>query len=155
AAGASTKLIGLMYAGADHLALDRHGNLRISTAAGTLVDAAPVSYPVVDGHRVEVSSRVVLRAAGAGRLGGGAYDASRPLIIDPGLAYSTYLGGSGFDISAKDMAVDAAGNAYITGRAQSLDFPVTVGAYQTAQRGSGDAFVTKLNASGTGAVYST
>ena len=72
-----------------------------------------------------------------------------------GLVYSTYLGGSDGDIG-HGIAVDAAGSAYVTGETgQTLDFPTTAGAFQTAPAGSFDAFVTKLDATGSGLVYST
>src|SRR3989441_8692213 len=84
-----------------------------------------------------------------------AYDATKPLIIDPVLAYSTYLGGSGGD-QGFGVAVDAVGNAYVTGFAGSSDFPTTAGAFQTAfGGGEADAFVTKLNPTGSAPVYST
>nr|WP_260986720.1 SBBP repeat-containing protein [Paenibacillus terrae] len=70
------------------------------------------------------------------------------------LVYSTYLGGSASD-SGQNIAVDSAGNAYITGRTYSDDFPVTPGAVQTMFGGSSDVFVTKLNAAGNALVYST
>ncbi|HET9407908.1 MAG TPA: SBBP repeat-containing protein [Candidatus Sulfotelmatobacter sp.] len=70
-----------------------------------------------------------------------------------GLVYSTYLGGSGGD-GADAIAVDAAGNAYLTGRTSSTDFP-TVNAFQATKRGEFDAFVTELNAAGSALIYST
>ena len=82
-----------------------------------------------------------------------AYDASKPLIIDPVLVYSTYLGGSADDASGS-IAVDTSGNAYVTGRTDSTDFP-TASPIQSANAGSSDAFVTKLNAAGSALVYST
>jgi hypothetical protein len=84
----------------------------------------------------------------------GGYDASRPLVIDPVLVYSTYLGGSGGDIGF-GIAVDAAGNAYVSGSTASSDFPTTPGAFDTSANGNDDAFVTKLDASGASLVYST
>ena len=69
------------------------------------------------------------------------------------LVYSTFLGGSGFD-SAGGLALDAAGNAYVSGGAASVDFPTTPGAFDTLPDGS-DAFVTKLNPAGSALVYST
>ena len=70
------------------------------------------------------------------------------------LIYSTFLGGSGTD-GAGGLAVDAAGNAYIGGSTASPNFPVTTGAFSTVLTGSGDAFVTKLNAAGSGLIFST
>src|SRR5439155_2612977 len=84
-----------------------------------------------------------------------AYDPNRPLIIDPVLVYSTYLGGSGND-AGLDIAVDAAGNVYVTGDSNSTNFPTTAGAFQMAFTGGDeDAFAPKLNATGTALVYST
>jgi hypothetical protein len=70
------------------------------------------------------------------------------------LAYSTFLGGGGMD-SGYDIAVDATGAAYITGNTYSIDFPTTLGAFQTASGGYHDAFITKLNASASALIYST
>ena len=73
------------------------------------------------------------------------------------LIYSTYLGGSYTDLG-KGIAVDLAGYAYAVGRAESTDFPVTPGAFQTTNRGAGNEgnlFVTKLNLDGSALVYST
>jgi len=72
------------------------------------------------------------------------------------LAYSTFLGGGGFEDSSS-IAVDSSGNAYVAGRIGSstaIRFPTTPGAFDTTTDG-GDCFVTKLNPSGTGLVYST
>jgi hypothetical protein len=70
------------------------------------------------------------------------------------LVYSTYLGGSGGD-GGSGIAVDSAGNVYVTGGTSSTDFPVTPGAFQTTYGGNGDAFVSKINATGSALVYST
>ncbi len=71
------------------------------------------------------------------------------------LIYSTYLGGS-YNSVGSAIAVDTSGNAFITGSTQSIDFPVTTGAFQTANKNyQMSAFVTKLNASGTALIYST
>ena len=70
------------------------------------------------------------------------------------LVYSTYLGGSNID-SGFGIAVDSAGNAYVTGNTYSSDFPTTPGAFQTNYGGNRDAFVTKINPTGSALVYST
>jgi Beta-propeller repeat len=71
------------------------------------------------------------------------------------LSYSTYLGGSGATEQANAIAVDSAGNAYLTGSTNSMDFPVTVGVLQTQFEGVSDAFVLKVNPAGAALVYST
>jgi hypothetical protein len=92
------------------------------------------------------------------------YDKTRPLVIDPVMTYSTYLGGTGLDY-ANGIAVDAAGNAYVVGYTNSTDFPLSNPAQAApggGTCGSGldiypcfDVFVAKLNAAGTALVYST
>ncbi len=70
------------------------------------------------------------------------------------LVYATYLGGSGFD-RATGLALDSSGNAYVVGSTGSSDFPTTKGAFKTTAGGNGDAFVAKLNASGSTLAYSS
>src|SRR5882672_1919491 len=70
--------------------------------------------------------------------------------------YSTYVGGTTGDDAGRGIAVDATGNAYVTGFTASTDFPTTPGAFQTAFGGGGlDAFVVKLNPAGSDLVYGT
>ncbi len=76
-----------------------------------------------------------------------------------GLVYATYLGGSGYDVPYA-VTADASGDAFVTGTTNSPDFPVTPGAFQTTQGSpvplnNGNAFVSKLNPTGTVLVYST
>jgi hypothetical protein len=89
--------------------------------------------------------------------GGGIYDAFVTKLNASGtaLTYSTYLGGNDVDL-CNGIAVDALGNAYVSGRTSSTNFPTTPGAFQSSfGTGSAHAFVTKLNASGTALIYST
>ena len=86
----------------------------------------------------------------------GSYNPTLPMVIDPVLSYSTYLGGSLGDI-ATGVAVNTAGDIYITGETGSSDFPVSSGAYQHTIDGGNtvtDIFVTELNPQGQ-IVYST
>jgi beta-propeller repeat-containing protein len=156
--GANAGRIRLAYAGAQGLSVGGNGSLLIHTRSGTLRDSAPRAWQEIGGRRVPVeSSYVVPRSGGKAHPYGfelGAYDPSRPLVIDPGIIYSTYLGGSSVD-SGEAITVDGEGNAYVTGRADSSNFPTTVGAYDGTHSGSSDAFVTKLNHDGTDLEYST
>jgi hypothetical protein len=85
------------------------------------------------------------------------YDHTIPLVIDPVLSYATYFGGTTGNEQGNGIAVDAAGNVYVTGSTTSTDFPTTTGAFQTTLP-YGGAFVAKLNPGASGAaslVYST
>ena len=76
---------------------------------------------------------------------GAGYDSRHPLVIDPGVVYSTYLGGSLGELPTR-IAVDGLGNAYVTGLTVSHDFPTTLGAFSPSPTGAFDVFVAKLNA---------
>ena len=128
APGASVRDIRLAYRGANRVSVGPSGELRIGTALGVLSDSRPASYQPVDGKRVPVASRYALDGNVYG-FALGAHDPSRPLVIDPGLVYSTYLGGSSSE-AGLGIAVDAAlpsPNAYVTGVTSSTNFPTTIG----------------------------
>jgi hypothetical protein len=152
--GSSVDDVRLAYRGAEGLKVGAGGELLVQTSLGVVEDAAPVSYQRIGGERVAVESRYTLKGDGGYGFAVGAYDPRYPLVIDPGLAYSTFLGGAAFD-RGTDIALDGTGNAYVTGFAESADYPTTPGAFDTSFNGGQDAFVTKLNASGSEVVYST
>jgi hypothetical protein len=132
AAGADPGQIRLGFAGVEGLSLDGQGDLVLQTAAGAVTEQAPVLYQQnADGTRTAVSGGYVLEGDGTVGFQVGAYDSSQALVIDPVLAYSTYLGGSGAD-EGHGIAVDGSGDAYVTGVTNSVNFPTTAGAFQTA-----------------------
>ena len=117
-----------------------------------MIEHAPVIYQEIGGVRKRWRAAT---SRGDGRFGFtvGPYDPSQPLIIDPVLIYSTYLGGSGGD-SGRSIIVDASGNVYVAGGTTSTDFP-TSSPFQTTNRGGFDVFVAKLNPAGSALVFST
>lgn len=159
--GARVSDIRLAYKGATGLTLDAAGGLQIQTALGVVRDAPPVSYQEIDGARVPVESHYVLQKGSPeeeryGFAMGANYKPDHDLIIDPGLDFSTYLGGASHE-SGLGIKVDAAGNAYIVGVTQSPNFPTTSGAFDRTGAASNftDVFVAKLNPTGTALIYST
>jgi len=132
--------------GARDLRLDRHGNLLMNTALGLVREQRPVVYQSLHGVRRPVQGQFVI--AGTARVAFivGRYDRGIPLVVDPVLSYSTYLGGNDTDWGA-GIAVDGAGNAYITGRT-SGNFPTHNALQPSYGGGSGsynwDAFVSKI-----------
>src|SRR3990167_2290491 len=155
APGADPKRIKLAFEGVEKLALDSEGNLVLTTPQSNIVQYKPVIYQHLDGARKPVDGRYVLLAKHRVGFQLAGYDTTQPLIIDPVLAYSTYLGGNGNDVG-NAIAVDSAGNAYVTGSTSSTNFPGASGSLiQPTWLGSVDVFVTKLNAAGSALVYST
>jgi hypothetical protein len=155
APGADPRSIRFNLVGVEKLSLDSQGYLSLGVRGGEVRFEKPRMYQEVDGVRREVSGGYVLKGTHEVSFQVTAYDAGRPLVIDPVLFYSTYLGGSGND-QGFGIAVDSSGNAYVTGSTGSTNFPTTAGAFQTTYGGgSEDAFITKLNPTGSGLVYST
>jgi hypothetical protein len=152
APGADPKAIALDFKGVQALKVNQEGDLVLSTGNGDLVQRKPVVYQRVDGQRRIVDGSYVVQGTRA-RFNVSRYDQSLPLVIDPTLSYSTYLGGKDFD-SCYRIAVDANGDAYVTGLIYSVDFPTARGT-ERSTRGNGDAFVAKLNRDGSQFVYST
>jgi len=131
------------------------GKLVVSTAFGDLMQTRPYIYQQAGDEEVEVDGGFKLVEADMYGFQVAAYDTTCPLIIDPGLAYSTYLGGEDND-TGLGIAVDSSGCAYITGKTTSSDFPAKDG-YSAVLQGQ-DAFVSKIDTSKSGdssLVYST
>jgi hypothetical protein len=158
APGRDPEAISLQFTGAEKPTVDATGKLSLTVGSATVQQPKPVIYQQANGVRHLVEGGYSVKANGQVGFVLGEYDKELPLVIDPTLVYSTYLGGSGID-EARDIAVDAAGNAYICGNTSSTNFPV-FNAFQPTFgggnfQGARDVFVTKINAFGTGVFYST
>ncbi len=151
--GADPRQIKLAFDGAERMSIDAGGDLVLILKEGAVRQRKPVVYQDVDGARRIVEGRYV--QTGEREIGFeiGEYDASRPLVIDPVLSYSSYLGGSGFD-HGNAVAIDAAGNIYVAGGTGSANF-TTANAAQSNFGGAFDCFIAKLNPSGSALIYST
>jgi hypothetical protein len=149
--------IRLHFAGAKTLNLDSDGTLTIVAEDGAIAFHKPVVYQLTNSRkgrnagRRQVTGAFTLLADNSAGFRLDHYDHSKPLIIDPTLVYSTFLGGGTSD-TINAIAVDSSGAAYVTGSTSSTDYPVTPGVFQSTVS---TAFVTKINASGTALVYSS
>lgn len=169
APGASPRTIDLAVDGGRRLRLSRRGDLLMHTRAGVLRQRRPVAYQRAGGRRRPVAVRFVLRGKRRVGFAVGRYDRTRPLVIDPVVTFSSYVGGREAD-AVLDVALDPQGNTVLAGTTHSLDLPVkdaldgSCGSAATATcdayleyetpRPVSDAFVAKLSPTGQ-LVYAT
>ena len=166
APGADPGSIELAVSGANDLAVDDGGNLRLSHPAGTLTMRLPIAYQEKDGEKLPVEVAYAIEGTQTIRFRLGEWDRSKPLVIDPVVTYATYFGGGSAEIPA-DIVVDANGQAVIAGSTRSIDLPLTPNAVQDTLAGgrcSGgmlvptlclDVFAAKLNADGSDILYAS
>ncbi|HEX4546112.1 MAG TPA: SBBP repeat-containing protein [Candidatus Acidoferrum sp.] len=159
APGADPSQIGLQIDGARAVKLDSQGDLVLSTAAGDVVLHKPIAYQETASGRQEIATNYVQRSSRLIGLRVARYDTRQPLIIDPSMVYSTYLGGSGKDF-ANSIAVDSTFNAYVTGFTLSTNFPLKSplsgeATFLATQGGAQETFVSKLDPGGSTLLYST
>lgn len=148
-AAGDPNLIQFEIKGANQIQLDPDGDLVLKINDGELHFQSPVVYQKSKGQRLAVDGGYVMKDATHVGFRVALYDPSKPLVIDPTLVYSTYLGGSG-DYDTYAIAIDSAGSIYVTGDTDSLDFPITIpGSFSE----SPDVFVAKLDATGSTLVY--
>ena len=154
APNANPSQIALNFTGATPK-LDTRGNLVLSTAGGVTTFHKPVVYQWSGEEKLPIQGSYQI-AKNTVSFALGSYDHAKELVIDPVLTYGTFLGGSSSDAGVS-ITADASGNAYIVGDTTSLDFPL-VNAYQSTNHNASNGFVvfvTKLNPTGTAAIYST
>ena len=158
APGADPKRIALAFDSGAKVEVLPDGSARLETPAGKIDLQRPFAFQHIGGTRREVSATYKIRTSSNPKnsevaIALGNYDRSKPLTIDPLLAFSTFFGGSVTEING--AAIDSSGNVYVTGVAfdgVGLNFPVTT--VQTYS-GNGDAFVSEISNDGTTLLYST
>ncbi|MEZ5400576.1 MAG: SBBP repeat-containing protein [Bryobacteraceae bacterium] len=155
APGADPSSIRIRFEGADSVR-SSGDDLEIAVGGEVLVWRKPVLYQERAGARAPVTGAYRLAEDGSVGFEVGSYDPSRPLVIDPVVSYSTFIGRSGADMVTR-AAVDSGGNAYLTGATNDVGFPTTPGAPVRPPGAAQptDAFVTKFDAAGSRMVYST
>ncbi len=153
APGADPSHIRLQVDGAQALTLDSNGDLVLHLPGGAIQLRRPQVYQQAGNRQHPVAARYILEAGNRVGFALAGYDRSRAVIIDPRLAYFSYLGGS-LNETAPVVAVDSAFNAYVAGTTNSVDFP-TLTPYQGTLKGTTNAFVSKFNSAGTALYFST
>ena len=154
--GVAPQSLGMSFQGSD-AAIDEQGDLVFTSTDGQVTFRRPVAYQTDNSNPEKkryLDASYVLN--GHNRVGFNVpdYDPREPLIIDPSLYYSTYLGGNGGD-TGNAIALDALFDAFVTGSTASTNFPATDRFYQKTYGGDTDAFVTKLRYDGEAVIYST
>jgi hypothetical protein len=149
APGAEPRAIRLDFRGIDRVDLSARGDAVVRTPAGRLELRKPTAYQEIDGRRHVVDAAFVRTGARQVGFRIGRYDRAHALVIDPLLSLASNLWGT-----ASGVALDAAGNIYVAGTTSTSGMPAS-GGYQTQIAGKLDAYVAKLNRSGTAVVWTT
>jgi hypothetical protein len=156
APGADISRIRIQYEGVDQLGVTNDGSLSAVSPFGPVYELTPYIYQEKNGQKKEIAGRYVITEPGVfGFVIDDNCDQSVPLVIDPELVYSTYLGGNRYD-KVNGITVNDHGEAYVTGYTMSTNFPV-LNPYQPSLLDTltADVFITRLNSDGNGIISST
>lgn len=145
----------ILSTGAETLTLDDCGNLTAELAGAALRMSRPRAWQEQNGRKTPVEVRFQTLSGGRYGFDLGDYDSGRDLVIDPVLNWGTFLGTDSGAEQAYAIATGADNYVYVAGYTSGSDFPATPGAYDTSLGGSADAFVAKLNPTGSALVYAT
>jgi hypothetical protein len=154
AAAADPSQVALHFEGAENLAVNSEGDLLLSNDGSGLRLQAPQLYQKFGSEKRAVDGRFVVRNSKEVGFEVGAYDRSRALVIDPVLVYSTYLGGTGAENSAR-IAVDTSSNMYVAVATTSTDAIVNGAPLAATPAGGGDVLITKIDSGGANIVFQT
>jgi hypothetical protein len=157
APGADPSTVSFRYEGVECINVRPSGDLEILTGVGSILEQAPYAFQDTDGAQEEVLCSFIIDGGMTLGFECHGYDPKELLVIDPGLAFGTYLGGS-TDSYRSDtfsgMYVDGNGSFYLTGNTISNDFPTTPGVYDPSFD-LNDGLVVKLKPDGSDIVFST
>jgi photosystem II stability/assembly factor-like uncharacterized protein len=151
APGADPSRIKLSFSGMDKMSIDGEGALVLRAGGEDLRVLKPQAWQESDGARRTISCDYRLSEKDQVEFRLGDYDSTLPLVIDPVLVYSTYIGGVGTE-SGLDIAIDSEGAAYICGSTASVDFPGP-SPIQQVKGASTDAYVLKISPAGDAIVF--
>ena len=133
--------------------IDEKGQLVFETSLGEVKQAELYAYQEIDGVRKQVACAFKIDQTNTVKFELGAYDSSKPLVIDP-ILYSTLIG-TGDNDWINGIQVNAQGESIVSGTTLGADFPTVVGAYSTTNAGAYDVFISKFNQDGSALIYST
>lgn len=154
AAGADAQQIKLAFDGVKP-EITKNGELKIKTPINEVLEMAPYSYQMIDGHKVAVKTNYKYSDGKISFNFPEGYNKSYDLVVDPELVFATYSGGTSASNYAFSTTYDADGHLYAGSQAYGIGWPVTTGAFQSTWAGSQDVSVNKYTPNGLGLVYST
>lgn len=147
--------IKLKYQGVTAISINAQGALQLCTDEGEITEHIPEAYQLIDGTKVPVKVTFTIEKGFKAGFSVQDFNPDYDLVIDPQLVYCSYFGGNNDDIYASEIIRDSKNNIYFAGRTISSDFPTTAGAFLTSTAGESDAFVIKLDPTGTKMLFCT